>query len=153
MTIRIYEIIKYISVRLFYVMFLIVIFNILSRYLFNINFIYLQEIVMYLHAFIFLFGISLCMRDDAHVKIDIFSSKLRKSILNKINSFGYICFVMPFAIFVIYVSTPMIFSSWSIMEGSSEAGGLPFVYLLKSSIYLFATLLIAEVIHKLFTKK
>ena len=59
-------------------MFGLVIINILLRYIFNINFIFLQELVMYLHAFIFLFGVSICLRDDSHVRIDVVTNKLRK---------------------------------------------------------------------------
>ena len=62
----------------FYIMFGLVIINILLRYIFNINFIFLQELVMYLHAFIFLFGVSICLRDDSHVRIDVVTNKLRK---------------------------------------------------------------------------
>ncbi len=143
---------KYLTIRFFYAMFLIVLFNILTRYIFNINFIFLQELTMYLHAFVFLFGISLCFRENAHVKIDILSSRVNQNTLAKISLLGNILFVLPFCFFVIYVSTPMIVSSWAMLEGSSEPGGLPLIYLLKSSIYLFSFLIIVEVIHKLLVK-
>ena len=73
---RVTKLTEYITIQFFYIMFITVIINIVLRYLFNINFIFLQELVMYMHAFIFLFGISLCLKEDAHVRIDIFSSKL-----------------------------------------------------------------------------
>ena len=67
---------KNVTIQFFYIMFVAVIINIILRYLFNINYIFLQELVMSMHAFIFLFGISLCLKEDTHVRIDIFSSKL-----------------------------------------------------------------------------
>ena len=133
----------------FYIMFGMVIINILLRYIFNINFIFLQELVMYLHAFIFLFGVSICLRDDSHVRIDVVTSKLRKKNKIIIDLIGYIILVIPFCFFVIYESTTMISQSWSMLEGSSEPGGLPIVYILKSSIYIFSLLLLIQTIGKI----
>ena len=133
----------------FYIMFIFVIINILLRYVLNINFIFMQEIVMYMHAFIFLFGISLCFKDDKHVRIDVFSSKITHRVKLKIERFGLIFLVIPFCIFVIYESTPMIYRSWNMLEGSSEPGGLPFVYILKSSIYFFSILILLQALKRL----
>lgn len=133
----------------FYIMFGLVIINILLRYIFNINFIFLQELVMYLHAFIFLFGVSICLRDDSHVRIDVVTNKLRKKNKIIIDLIGYIILVIPFCFFVIYESTTMISQSWSMLEGSSEPGGLPIVYILKSSIYIFSLLLLIQTIGKI----
>lgn len=133
----------------FYTMFGLVIINILLRYIFNINFIFLQELVMYLHAFIFLFGVSICLRDDSHVRIDVVTNKLRKKNKIIIDLIGYIVLVIPFCFFVIYESTTMISQSWSMLEGSSEPGGLPIVYILKSSIYIFSLLLLIQTIGKI----
>ena len=126
-----------------------VIINILLRYIFNINFIFLQELVMYLHAFIFLFGVSICLRDDSHLRIDVVTNKLRKKNKIIIDLIGYIVLVIPFCFFVIYESTTMISQSWSMLEGSSEPGGLPIVYILKSSIYIFSLLLLIQTIGKI----
>ena len=133
----------------FYIMFGMVIINILLRYIFNINFIFLQELVMYLHAFIFLFGVSICLRDDSHVRIDVVTNKLRKKNKIIIDLIGYVVLVIPFCFFVIYESTTMISQSWSMLEGSSEPGGLPIVYILKSSIYIFSLLLLIQTIGKI----
>ena len=43
----------------------------------------------------------------------------------------------------------MISQSWSMLEGSSEPGGLPIVYILKSSIYIFSLLLLIQTIGKI----
>ena len=60
-----------ITKQCFYVMFILVILNIFLRYVFNINFIFMKELVMYMHAFVFLFGISICLKDDKHVRIEL----------------------------------------------------------------------------------
>lgn len=140
---------KYLTINFFYLMFTVVLINIVLRYLFNINFIFLQELVMYMHAFIFLFGVSLCLKDDAHVRIDIVSSKLSRDNRKLIDKIGLYIFVIPFCIFVLYESTEMITQSWIMLEGSSEPGGLPIVFLLKSSIYIFSLLIFIQVLDKL----
>tara|TARA_Y100000389_G_scaffold204953_1_gene261186 strand:+ start:1070 stop:1411 length:342 start_codon:yes stop_codon:yes gene_type:complete len=113
----------------------------------------MQELVMYMHALIFLFGISLCIKDDSHVRIDIFSSKLNKSARKLIDNIGIIFFIVPFCFFIFYESTSMITRSWSMLEESSEPGGLPLVYVLKSSIYIFSLLIFLQAVNKLLGSK
>ena len=150
---RVTRLTEYVTIQFFYIMFIAVIINILLRYLFNINYIFLQELVMYMHAFIFLFGISICLKEDTHVRIDIFSSKLSVVYRKLIDQIGLIIFVIPFCLFVIYESTSMITRSWTMLEGSSEPGGLPIVFILKSSIYLFSFLIFIQAVNKFFNKR
>ena len=150
---RVTRLTEYVTIRFFYIMFITVIINIFLRYVFNINYIFLQELVMYMHAFIFLFGISICLKEDSHVRIDIFSSKLGIAYRKLIDQIGLIIFIIPFCLFVIYESTSMITRSWVMLEGSSEPGGLPFVFVLKSSIYLFSFLIFIQAVNKFFNKR
>ena len=138
-----------ITKQCFYVMFTLVILNIFLRYVFNINFIFMQELVMYMHAFVFLFGISICLKDDKHVRIDVISNKLDEKLKRVIEKLGLVLLIIPFCIFVIYESSPMILRSWDMLEGSSEPGGLPFTYILKTSIYVFALLILLQALKRL----
>jgi len=104
---------------------------------------------MYMHAFVFLFGISICLKDDKHVRIDVISNKLDEETKRVIEKFGLVLLVVPFCIFVIYESSPMILRSWDMLEGSSEPGGLPFIYLLKTSIYIFSLLILLQALKRL----
>lgn len=140
---------EYITKYFFYIMFILVIVNILLRYIFNINFIFMQELVMYLHAFIFLFGISICLKENSHVRIDVFSNKLDAKVKKYIDILGTVFFIIPFCLFVLYESTPIIIRSWEMLESSGEPGGLPFIYILKSAIYVFASLLLIQALGRL----
>ena len=140
---------EYITKYFFYIMFILVIVNILLRYIFNINFIFMQELVMYLHAFIFLFGISICLKENSHVRIDVFSNKLDAKVKKYIEVLGTVFFIIPFCLFVLYESTPIIIRSWEMLESSGEPGGLPFIYILKSAIYVFASLLLIQALGRL----
>ena len=140
---------EYITKYFFYMMFVLVIVNILLRYIFNINFIFMQELVMYLHAFIFLFGISICLKENSHVRIDVFSNKLDSKVKKYIEILGTVFLIIPFCLFVLYESTPIIMRSWEMLESSGEPGGLPFIYILKSAIYVFASLLLIQALGRL----
>ena len=140
---------EYITKYFFYIMFILVIVNILLRYIFNINFIFMQELVMYLHAFIFLFGASISLKENSHVRIDVFSNKLDAKAKKYIEVLGTVFLIIPFCLFVLYESTPIIIRSWEMLESSGEPGGLPFIYILKSAIYVFASLLLIQALGRL----
>ena len=48
------------------------------------------------------------------------------------------------SIFLIYISIGMTIQSWSIFEGSSEAGGLDLVFILKTIIPLTGILILLQ---------
>ena len=96
-----------------------------------------------------MFGISYAYKEDSHVKIDILSNNISPKNSQILSIIGFIFFVMPFAIFLIYISTDMTMRSWSILEGSSEAGGLDLVFVLKTIIPLTGILILLQGISKL----
>ena len=107
---------------------------ILGRFFFAWGNIAMQEFVMYLHSTIFMIGICYVCKEKSHVSIDIFSRNYTESKKIKINLLFDFIFLIPFSIFIIYISFDMVTASWNILEGSGEAGGLDFVYLLKTLI-------------------
>ena len=122
---------------------------VLARYFFSWGDIAYQELVMYCHATIFMLGISYTLKEDSHVSIDIFSRKYSKTLKIKINLFLNIIFLIPISLFFIYISLDMVMNSWAIYEGSSEAGGLNYVYLLKSLIPLTGVLIFLTGLNKI----
>lgn len=122
---------------------------VLTRYFFSWGDIAYQELVMYCHATIFMLGISYTLKEDSHVSIDIFSRKYSKTLKIKINLFLNIIFLIPISLFFIYISLDMVMNSWAIYEGSSEAGGLNYVYLLKSLIPLTGVLIFLTGLNKI----
>jgi TRAP-type mannitol/chloroaromatic compound transport system permease small subunit len=45
---------------------------------------------------------------------------------------------------ILWMSVPYVVRSWSILERSQETSGLPFVFVLKTAIPLFALLMILQ---------
>ncbi len=120
---------------------LITFFIVVLRYVFDSGSIALQEITTYLHASIFLVGMAYTMQQDAHVRVDIFYTRCSTRGKAWIDLFGALFLLLPFMLFVSWVSWVYIANSWSVLEGSREAGGLPGVFLLKSLILVMTFLL------------
>ena len=128
---------------------LLVFSTVFFRYVFNMSYIIVQEIIMYLHALIFMFGISYALKENSHVKIDVLYNTLNKRIQRVISIAGLVSFILPTALFVIYISIDMVTQSWVIFEGSSEAGGLNLVFILKSLIPISGVLIFLQGISEL----
>jgi len=128
---------------------LMVIFTVLVvllRYAFEIPSIALQESVMYLHASLFMLGAAYTWQQGGHVRVDVFYRNWPRSRQNLVNRLGIIFLLLPVCIFMLYSSWNYVSVAWQIGEKSQEAGGLPFVYLLKTLILLMPLLMILQAI-------
>ena len=126
--------IAYILSYMLILLIIIVFSSVFFRYVLSISYVILQELIMYIHALIFMLGISYTLKEKAHVKIDIIYNILTKENQNLVSSVGILLFVLPTSLFISYISLDMVFQSWRVLEGSSEAGGLNLVFILKSLI-------------------
>jgi len=131
------------------VLIVLVFSTVFFRYVFNMSYIIIQEIIMYLHALIFMFGISYALKENSHVKIDVLYNTLNKKAQRVISIAGLVSFILPTALFIIYISIDMTTQSWVILEGSSEAGGLNLVFILKSLIPISGFLIFLQGISEL----
>jgi len=125
-------------------MIILVFITVIIRYMLNISYVALQELVMYFHALIFMFGVSYALKEKSHVKIDIVYNSLSKKNQYFISMLGTIIFIIPTSLFITYSSIDMVTQSWSLLEGSSEAGGLDLVFILKSVIPITGILIFLQ---------
>jgi TRAP-type mannitol/chloroaromatic compound transport system permease small subunit len=104
----------------------------------------LQEAVVYLHATAFMLGIAYTLKHDEHVRVDIFYA--RRSVRGRAwtDLAGHLLLLIPVAATLCWLSLPYVRASWRILEGSSEVGGIPGIFLLKTLIPLMALLLLAQ---------
>ena len=122
----------------------VVIVVVIGRYFFDIGSIALQELTTYLHATIFMLGISYTLKYEGHVRVDIFYRNFSEKKQALINVIGGFMFVFPISIFIGWSSWEYVLASWSIMETSIENNGLPFVYLLKTVMLIMPFLLVIQ---------
>lgn len=121
-------------------------FIVVLRYGFDMGWIALQETVMYLHAAVFMLGAAFTLKEDGHVRVDIFYRNFSPRKQAVVDIFGSLFLLMPICIFILSMSWKYVANSWQLMESSQAAGGLPFVFVLKTLILLFAFTLLLQAI-------
>ena len=104
------------------------------RYALDLGSIAIQEIIIYLHAIVFSFGSAYTLKDDKHVRIDIFYSNFGKKAKKNINLIGTFFLLIPTCTLILITSWDYVISSILLFESSKEAGGLPILYILKTYI-------------------
>jgi TRAP-type mannitol/chloroaromatic compound transport system permease small subunit len=114
---------------------------VVMRYAFGIGSIRLQESVLYAHAALFMLAAAWTLQIQGHVRVDIFYAQASPRTKALIDLVGALVFLLPVTVVIGALSLPYVARSWAIFEGSRETSGLPFVYLLKTLIPLFALLL------------
>ena len=111
------------------------------RYALGFGSLRLQESVLYAHAGLFMLAAAWTLQTDGHVRVDIFYAHGTARARAAIDLFGALVFLLPFAAVLFALTLPYVERSWHIFEGSPQPSGLPFVYLLKTVILVFAALL------------
>jgi TRAP-type mannitol/chloroaromatic compound transport system permease small subunit len=114
---------------------------VMMRYALGIGSIWLSESIIYAHAALFMLAAAWTLQVNGHVRVDVFYSAVSPRTKAMIDLLGALFLLLPFMALIVWFSVPYAARSWSILERSREASGLPFVYLLKSIIPLFAALM------------
>ena len=117
---------------------------VVSRYVFNTGSIAIQESIIYLNALLFLLTAAFTLKHDGHVRVDIFYGPASHRYKAWANLLGGLLLLLPVSGFILWVSWDYVAAAWRIHETSPEAGGIPYVYLLKSLIVAMAVLLIVQ---------
>ena len=99
---------------------------------------------MYLNAAVFTLGAAYTLKERGHVRVDIFYSRLTRSRQGLVDLLGGLLFLMPSMACILWLSWDYVALSWRIREGSAEASGLPFLYLSKSGLLVWAVLLLVQ---------
>ncbi len=82
------------------------------------------ELQWYLYGTVFLLAAAYTLQKNEHVRIDFVSNMLSKRTRDWVDLFGYIFFLLPFTILMVYLSYPWFMRSFFSGEYSANAGGL-----------------------------
>ena len=123
---------------------LVVSYDVITRYFLKNSSVAVQELEWHLFAIMFLLGAAYTLRDDGHVRVDLFYSRFSPKTQAIINLTGTLLFLIPFSIMVIYTSYGFVMNSFAIGEKSPDPGGLPARYILKAVIPVSFILLLIE---------
>lgn len=116
----------------------------------------LQEAVMYAHGMALMLGISYTLKQDAHVRVDLFYNRFNATQKRWVNLCGHLFLLLPLCITILVMSLPYVSASWRVLEGSPEVGGIPGIFLLKTLLPVTAVLValqaLAEILRLLITE-
>jgi TRAP-type mannitol/chloroaromatic compound transport system permease small subunit len=98
--------------------------NAIVRYTFNTSSNAWLEIQWYLFGAIFLLASSYTLRRNEHVRIDVIVGRFSKRTQVWIDVFGFLFFLLPATLLILYFAVPFAMESVRNQEVSSNAGGL-----------------------------
>jgi TRAP-type mannitol/chloroaromatic compound transport system permease small subunit len=118
---------------------------VVMRYVFAAgNIIFFQELVIYLHATVFMLGAAWTLKRQGHVRVDVFYRNYSRTRRAWCDSIGTLVFLMPVGFFLLLSADEFVTQSWRVREVSGEAGGIAAVFLLKTLIPLMAILVLLQ---------
>lgn len=126
--------------------------NALARYALNRSSNAWLEIQWYLFAAMFMLASAYTLRRNEHVRIDVLSGRLSKRAQVWIDVLGFVFFLLPISLLILYLSLPYAWLSLRSQEMSSNAGGLivwPVKMLLPVGFFLLSLQGISELIKRI----
>ena len=123
--------------------------DVVLRYIFSTTPTWIVELEWHLFALIFLLAAAWSLDEDRHVRVDIFYDKWPKKRKLIFNIFGHLFLLIPWCLVIIYTSYFVARRSFLINETSPNAGGLPFLWIIKYCITLGFVLLLIHSVRQL----
>jgi TRAP-type mannitol/chloroaromatic compound transport system permease small subunit len=128
-------------------MILNVFYDVVMRYLFNDVSIAMQELEWHLFAAMFMLGVGYTLKEDGHVRVDIFYEKMSERYKALINIGGSVLFALPFTLLILYFSWGYTMDAYSMGEGSADPGGLPYRWIVRSVIPVSSIFLLLSILY------
>lgn len=104
----------------------------------------MQESITWMHALVFMIGAAYTLKQEGHVRVDIFYQKMSARSRAWIDLLGTLLFLLPVFGFILWASWDYVLFSWSLKESSQEAGGLPGLFLLKTVLLIMPVLMLLQ---------
>ncbi len=131
------------------VLLLVIVANVILRYLFSEGRIEFEELQWHLYSFGFLVGLSYAYQADAHIRVDVLHERFSPRLKAWVELYGTLLLTLPFVALVLVYGIPFVASSFALGEVSSSPGGLPFRWLIKAMLPIGFVLLLLAVIARL----
>jgi TRAP-type mannitol/chloroaromatic compound transport system permease small subunit len=111
-----------------------VFFDVVMRYFFRNSSVGMQEMEWHLFSVIILFGVSVALKEEGHVRVDFMYEKFSVRTKAVINIIGTIFFLLPLALLIAGGSFDFVMDSFNIKEISEDPGGLTHRWVIKAMI-------------------
>ena len=121
-------------------------YDVVMRYFFHNSSVAMQEMEWHLFSIVILFGVSVALMEEGHVRVDFLYDRfsIRKKAV--INIIGTVFFLLPLACLIFFGSFEFVMDSYSMNEISENPGGLAYRWLIKAMIPLAFGILILSAI-------
>ncbi len=140
---------KYVTAFSFVLLVVLIIFDATNRYLFSNGSTAIQELQWHLFDVVILFSIAFTFRHNSHVRVDILYDKFSKKTQTLIDMVAIVLFVLPLSLLVVYMGFHFTELSFVQNEASSDPGGLPYRWVVKSLMPLAFVFVIFEAVLEL----
>ena len=127
----------------------VIVTNVTARYVFGQGYIAFEEIQWHLYAVGWLIGLSYCIQNDSHIRIDILHERFSPHTKAWIDFIGILVFLLPYTMIVLIYSPAFIQYSITTAEVSDAPGGLPFRWVIKSVMFIGYVLILIAAISRL----
>lgn len=117
---------------------------VLLRYLFDVGFIELQDLVTYSFGMLCVLAIPTAIHTDTHVRVDVFRAHQSAAKQRATDLFAILVFLFPLFGLTLWFAWPLASYSWSVWEGSRETGGLPGFFIVLSALPLSCALTLIQ---------
>ena len=111
-----------------------VFYDVVMRYFFHNSSVGMQEMEWHLFSIVILYGVSVALLDEGHVRVDFLYDRYHYKTRAVINIIGTVFFLMPLACLVMFGSFDFVKDSYEIKEISENPGGLPYRFAIKAMI-------------------
>ncbi len=111
-----------------------VFYDVIMRYFFRNSSVGMQEMEWHLFSIIILFGVSVALKDEGHVRVDFLYEKYSVRTKAMINILGTVFFLLPLALLIASGSFEFVMDSYRINEISEDPGGLTHRWIIKAMI-------------------
>jgi TRAP-type mannitol/chloroaromatic compound transport system permease small subunit len=121
-------------------------YDVIMRYFFHNSSVAMQEMEWHLFSITILFGVSVGLLEEGHVRVDFLYDRFtvrRKALINII---GTVFFLLPLACLIFFGSFGFVMDSYAMNEISENPGGLPYRWIIKGMIPVAFGVLIVSAI-------
>ena len=136
------DILGIITATAMFLMIVNVFYDTITRYLFRVNSIAMQEMEWHLFSVVILLGVAYTLKEDGHVRVDILYDKFSYRKKAMINMIGVFVAILPISLLVGISSIENAMDAYLYMEKSNNPGGLEYRWIVKALIPLSFLMLI-----------
>jgi len=127
----------------------LILYDATARYLFSAGSTALQELEWHFFDVVILLSIAYTLKEDAHVRVDIFYANFSPKVKLIIDTIATLFFILPLAGLIVYIGVHFTALSFLQGEASSDPGGLGSRWIIKAFMPLSFLLVVAVSISNL----